>query len=222
MAVSASLCLSSCNEASSGRRPRSRLVCHAAGQSPRLASGACQPAPVSRAGATTQQHGLSRRLENPQSRWDGSPVPRHVHSLGSTAWPARPFYLPAGTPLSSSHSLSLTLPLHAPRGRPSAQRPRKCQATLAADLSAVASEVSASLWAQPPSWAAALGVNAVVFSLGYPVLRSGLSASGIVSSFLLGVAAWKGFGPPGYTLVCLYFLLVSPTAQQTARANAHQ
>jgi hypothetical protein len=125
--------------------------------------------------------------------------------------------LAAGHHLTSVHSLCHMLPLRAASRAPiggttcRAQK-RQMRAALSGDVTAALSEVGAFLTAQPPSWAATLAVNGAIFSLGYPVLRSGLTSAGIASAFLLGVAAWKGFGPEGYAIVCLYFVLVRHAA----------
>ena len=38
---------------------------------------------------------------------------------------------------------------------------------------------------------------------------TGLTPSGVLHSWLLGTAIYSAFGPGGYTIVCLYFLLGS-------------
>lgn len=123
----------------------------------------------------------------------------------------------AGHQLTSVHSLCHMLPLRAASKAPTGAttckvQNRQIRAALSGDVTAALSEVGAFLTAQPPSWAATLAVNGAIFSLGYPVLRSGLTSAGIASAFLLGVAAWKGFGPEGYAIVCLYFVLVRHAA----------
>ena len=39
--------------------------------------------------------------------------------------------------------------------------------------------------------------------------RAGLTPAGVLHSWLLGTAIYSAFGPGGYTIVCLYFLLGS-------------
>lgn len=42
---------------------------------------------------------------------------------------------------------------------------------------------------------------------GTPLLRSGLSLSGIAAAFLLGTLTWRAFGPSGFLLVATYFVI---------------
>ena len=48
--------------------------------------------------------------------------------------------------------------------------------------------------------------NSVVFSLGFKVLRKGLTVEGVAHAWALGVGTWAAFGPAGFVLVCLYFI----------------
>jgi uncharacterized membrane protein len=48
-----------------------------------------------------------------------------------------------------------------------------------------------------------------VFTLGLPVLLSGLTPAGIAHSWLLGTAIFSAFGGRGYLLICLYFVIGS-------------
>ncbi|KAI7742107.1 hypothetical protein M8C21_008732 [Ambrosia artemisiifolia] len=59
----------------------------------------------------------------------------------------------------------------------------------------------------PPTWQSAIFTNLLIFLLGSPVLVTGLSVSGIVAAFLLGTLTWRGFGPSGFLLVALYFVI---------------
>lgn len=61
----------------------------------------------------------------------------------------------------------------------------------------------------PPTWQSAFLSNIVIFLVGSPILVSGLSLSGIAAAFLLGSLTWRAFGPPGFLLVAIYFVLVS-------------
>ena len=49
--------------------------------------------------------------------------------------------------------------------------------------------------------------NSIVFSLGFKVLRKGLTVEGIAHAWALGAGTWAAFGPAGFALVCLYFIL---------------
>ncbi|KAK1418115.1 hypothetical protein QVD17_27254 [Tagetes erecta] len=59
----------------------------------------------------------------------------------------------------------------------------------------------------PPTWQSAILSNGLIFALGSPVLVTGLSVSGIAAAFLLGTLTWRGFGPSGFLLVALYFVI---------------
>lgn len=47
----------------------------------------------------------------------------------------------------------------------------------------------------------------LIFLAGSPILVSGLSVSGIAAAFLLGTLTWRAFGPSGFLLVAMYFLI---------------
>ncbi|XP_076933097.1 protein VTE6, chloroplastic-like [Bidens hawaiensis] len=59
----------------------------------------------------------------------------------------------------------------------------------------------------PPTWQSSVVSNLFIFLIGSPVLVTGLSISGIVSAFLLGTLTWRGFGPSGFLLVAVYFII---------------
>ncbi|MFS7929427.1 hypothetical protein Hanom_Chr04g00332441 [Helianthus anomalus] len=59
----------------------------------------------------------------------------------------------------------------------------------------------------PPTWESAVFSNLLIFLVGSPVLVTGLSVSGIVAAFLLGTLTWRGFGPSGFLLVAVYFVI---------------
>ena len=48
--------------------------------------------------------------------------------------------------------------------------------------------------------------NSLVFTLGFKVLRKGLTVEGVAHAWALGAGTWAAFGPAGYALVCLYFI----------------
>ncbi|KAL6748616.1 integral membrane protein DUF92-domain-containing protein [Haematococcus lacustris] len=62
--------------------------------------------------------------------------------------------------------------------------------------------------AQPhPGWPTGIAVNTAVFTAGYKVLRKGLTPSGVAHAWFLGASVFSAFGPGGYLIVCLYFIL---------------
>ncbi|XP_057539332.1 protein VTE6, chloroplastic isoform X2 [Amaranthus tricolor] len=73
----------------------------------------------------------------------------------------------------------------------------------------------------PTTWQSAILSNIVIFVLGTPILISGLSISGIVAAFLLATLTWRSFGPPGFLLVAIYFVLVK-MAQKEAQGIAEK
>ncbi|EFJ42763.1 hypothetical protein VOLCADRAFT_97151 [Volvox carteri f. nagariensis] len=48
--------------------------------------------------------------------------------------------------------------------------------------------------------------NSAVFTLGYTVLRKGLTPLGVAHAWFLGTSVFSAFGLGGYLLVCLYFI----------------
>ncbi|XAR56423.1 hypothetical protein NMG60_11036901 [Bertholletia excelsa] len=64
-----------------------------------------------------------------------------------------------------------------------------------------------SFQSSPSTWQSALLCNLLIFVLGSPLLRSGLSLSGIAAAFLLGTLTWRAFGPSGFLLVATYFVI---------------
>ncbi|CAN4104280.1 unnamed protein product [Withania somnifera] len=59
----------------------------------------------------------------------------------------------------------------------------------------------------PPTWESALLSNLIIFTVGSPLLVSGLSLSGIGSAFLLGTLTWRAFEFSGFLLVATYFVI---------------
>ncbi|KAK1353939.1 Protein VTE6, chloroplastic [Heracleum sosnowskyi] len=59
----------------------------------------------------------------------------------------------------------------------------------------------------PPTWRSALFSNLIIFSIGSPLLVSGLSLNGIAAAFLLGSLTWRAFGPSALFLVATFFVL---------------
>ncbi|GLI69865.1 hypothetical protein VaNZ11_014582 [Volvox africanus] len=48
--------------------------------------------------------------------------------------------------------------------------------------------------------------NSAVFTLGYKILRKGLTPWGVAHAWFLGTSIFSAFGLGGYVLVCLYFI----------------
>lgn len=65
------------------------------------------------------------------------------------------------------------------------------------------------LAASHPGLAVGIGAATVVFVFGLPVLLSGLTPAGVLTSWLLGSLVFAAFGRGGFALVCVYFLLGS-------------
>ncbi|CAH9147621.1 unnamed protein product [Cuscuta epithymum] len=61
--------------------------------------------------------------------------------------------------------------------------------------------------ASPPTWQSAILSNIIFLMVGSPVLVTGLSFSGIVAAFMLGVLTWRAFGPSGFLLLATYFVI---------------
>ncbi|DBB11685.1 TPA: hypothetical protein ACH3X3_007066 [Trebouxia sp. C0006] len=80
-----------------------------------------------------------------------------------------------------------------------------CQASLSTTLQSV---VRAASQAHPGLGTGAF-VNSTVYLLGLQILLKGLTPAGVAHSWVLGTAIYSAFGPGGYLLVCLYFLLGS-------------
>ncbi|KAK9077441.1 hypothetical protein SSX86_005778 [Deinandra increscens subsp. villosa] len=59
----------------------------------------------------------------------------------------------------------------------------------------------------PPTWQSAVLSNILIFFAGSPILVTGLSLPGIGAAFLLGTLIWRGFGPSGFLLVAVYFVI---------------
>ncbi|KAK9808339.1 hypothetical protein WJX73_003804 [Symbiochloris irregularis] len=60
-----------------------------------------------------------------------------------------------------------------------------------------------------PGLVAGASVNSLVYVLGIKVLLAGLTPAGVLHSWFLGTTVYSAFGPAGYLLVCLYFVLGS-------------
>lgn len=58
-----------------------------------------------------------------------------------------------------------------------------------------------------PGLLAGLACNSLVFTLGYSILRKGLTNEGIAHAWLLGCLSYSAFGPKAYLLLCLYFVM---------------
>ncbi|CAL5224908.1 g7673 [Coccomyxa viridis] len=76
-------------------------------------------------------------------------------------------------------------------------------------LSSSVREVLSSAAMASPGMPAGILVNSSVFILGIQILLKGLTPGGVAHSWALGTAVYSAFGPGGYLLVCLYFILGS-------------
>jgi uncharacterized membrane protein len=65
------------------------------------------------------------------------------------------------------------------------------------------------LAAPHPGLSAGFSAATVVFVFGLPVLLSGLTPAGVLTSYFLGSLVFAAFGAGGFALVCVYFLLGS-------------
>ena len=62
-------------------------------------------------------------------------------------------------------------------------------------------------------------MNTLVYVLGIRVLLAGLTWEGVLSSWLLGTLVYSAFGPGGYAIVCLYFLIGSKARLATGQGG---
>jgi len=92
-----------------------------------------------------------------------------------------------------------------PNPRPLRSFPRAMPASFIQD--AVGGAISL-VQSSPATWHSALLSNVMIFLFGSPILVTGLSLSGIVAAFLLGTLTWRAFGPSGFFLVAVYFVIV--------------
>jgi hypothetical protein len=79
-------------------------------------------------------------------------------------------------------------------------------AAAAACLRSAWKAVSAQVSAAQPSLVSGVAANSIVFAVGLPVLRKGLSGPGIAHAWLLGSVVFGVFGAGSYVLMCLYFI----------------
>eukprot|EP00798_Chlamydomonas_sp_ICE-L_P023868 gene23868-9433_t len=75
-----------------------------------------------------------------------------------------------------------------------------------AALIANTAELGLQLLEPSPGLKAGLIANTAVFTLGYKLLRKGLTPAGIAHAWFLGTTICSAFGLGGYFLVCLYFI----------------
>ena len=61
----------------------------------------------------------------------------------------------------------------------------------------------------PTSWESTFIATVTIFVIAAPVLLVGLTLSGVLSAFVLGLFTFRAFGGQGTAIVFLYFLLVS-------------
>jgi uncharacterized protein (TIGR00297 family) len=88
------------------------------------------------------------------------------------------------------------------------RRHREKSATPVALLEAVnTGAVRDALLATQPGIAVSAAANTAVFTLGYPLLSSGLTEAAIVNAWLLGCLSLAALGWRGYIIACTYFAL---------------
>lgn len=89
----------------------------------------------------------------------------------------------------------------------------RCRAPLrvhaAFELPPALQEALSAAATRSPGLSAGLLVNTTVFALGINVLLGGLTPVGVLHAWFLGTTVYSAFGPGGYVLVCLYFILGS-------------
>jgi len=78
-----------------------------------------------------------------------------------------------------------------------------------ASLSNIITEIPSAIISPTPGVLAGVLVNSTVYLLGIKVLLAGLTPAGVAHSWFLGSVVYAAFGPSGYLLVCLYFVLGS-------------
>ncbi|KAK4794242.1 hypothetical protein SAY86_012236 [Trapa natans] len=74
-------------------------------------------------------------------------------------------------------------------------------------VEAAVAEAMGLIQSSPATWKSALFSNLCIFIAGSPILVTGLSLSGIGAAFLLGTLTWRAFGPSGFLVVAIYFVL---------------
>ncbi|XP_047330904.1 protein VTE6, chloroplastic [Impatiens glandulifera] len=123
----------------------------------------------------------------------------------------RSYFFPNQPPFrfSSTRNLLTRRLLQTPTARSAKMFPPvvRAQATSASFTPGIAQTVIQWFQTSPPTLQSALACNVIIFILGSPILRSGLSLSGIGSAFLLGSLTWRAFGPPGFLIVAAYFII---------------
>ncbi|XP_054811295.1 protein VTE6, chloroplastic-like isoform X2 [Prosopis cineraria] len=103
-------------------------------------------------------------------------------------------------------SLSPKPPILNPRLHSASLRLKKSTCRVSSVQEAVGSAISL-IQSSPPTWQSALASNLLIFLLGSPILVAGLSLSGIGAALFLGTLTWRAFGPSGFLLVSVYFII---------------
>ena len=80
-------------------------------------------------------------------------------------------------------------------------------------------DYGSTLLASHPGWPVGLGANTLVFVSGIRFLLSGLTWPGVLHSWFLGSSIYAAFGPGGYALVCLYFIVGSLARDKTVKCE---
>lgn len=85
-----------------------------------------------------------------------------------------------------------------------------CSSSAPSFIDAALSSIPLEALASPhPGLAVGLGAATTVFAFGLPVLLSGLTPAGVLTSWLLGSLVFAAFGSGGFFLVAVYFVLGS-------------
>ncbi|KAF6249503.1 integral membrane protein DUF92-domain-containing protein [Scenedesmus sp. NREL 46B-D3] len=73
-----------------------------------------------------------------------------------------------------------------------------------------------------PGLVAGAAANSIVFAIGLPVLRKGLSGWGIAHAWLLGCGVYGAFGAGSYALMCLYFITGTLATRVKLQQKQHE
>eukprot|EP00242_Pyramimonas_sp_CCMP2087_P008014 CAMPEP_0198201538 /NCGR_PEP_ID=MMETSP1445-20131203/4422_1 /TAXON_ID=36898 /ORGANISM="Pyramimonas sp., Strain CCMP2087" /LENGTH=317 /DNA_ID=CAMNT_0043871945 /DNA_START=120 /DNA_END=1070 /DNA_ORIENTATION=- len=91
----------------------------------------------------------------------------------------------------------------------SRSRRGRARVVTSASFANVLTALPSAILSDTPGLLAGVAVNSAVYILGIKVLLAGLTPAGVANSWLLGTMVYAAFGPYGYLLVCLYFVLGS-------------
>ncbi|KAL5564102.1 hypothetical protein UlMin_027266 [Ulmus minor] len=131
------------------------------------------------------------------------PTPTLLHHTKSSPIPSLQFRHSPLFSLTSLPKKTLILNPNNPRLLPK----KKTMTLHSANVQSAVTEAVKLIQSSPPTWKSAIFSNILIFVLGSPILVSGLSVSGIEAAFLLGTLTWRAFGPSGFLLVAIYFVI---------------